>query len=1309
VTFNRGDTASGSYAWQIGASYVTLTTATSVKHPAVAQSWGKVTGANVGIVMNGDNVGCRISRCEILGNGGEGINIYSATEWTVENCLVRANGEYGIFLNFANGGVIRNCTVASNAISGIFYYYSDAALLNNIITADGVNRYAVYLANGASLTASDYNLFSTSNGAALGYYNSNQATLSEWRTATGRDANSLTGDPLFVRPLTGDFHERSTAGSYHGGAFSNDPANSPALDSGRDTDNVGIELAPHGNRINMGAYGGSEQASKSPSGVGNAAPTISISSPGQGAAFILPASIVAEVGDLDGRVNSVEFFHGGTNLIATAVTNPFAATWTGGAPGGTYTLTARATDNLGLTAISSPITVTVFGPPAIATQPQGVSVPEGATINLTVSAYGTAPLLYLWVHNETILNDGGRISGATAATLTITNVSTNDTGNYSVIIDNDYGSLLSQPAMVAVHQIVGLEAALDTPGRSWGTSSNSVWISQTNVTHDGIDAAQSGAVTNGQSSWMETAFHGPGSVSFWWKVSSRTNRNFLKIYVGTNEAARLHGEIDWQYRIIPLPEGEQMVRWSYDRTLAPLDGNQDRGWVDEVTFAGGPPLGIAAFSLNSATYSVTENAGELRITVLKNPENGTGTVSYATADGSALASVSGGLGDYQSIIGNLSFASNETTKIVIIPINDDPSFEGDQQFTFQLSASPGVGALAMPSNAIVTIIENDPPSTTNSVLSRLNPGAVPPHDGQLRVFLEPTNVGGQWRLAWESVWRHSGDVISLLPTGNYEVEFRPVAGFSPPERTTNAIVAGQPNPPVTNRYAVSGTPALGSIRVQILPALVAQNGDLAYRGQWRLQGDTNWHDSGFLQTGVPTGDWVVECKTVSGWITPAPRQVILVAAQDTAISVAYLVADASTGTEPAVVQFPDATVPLNNAPPSPWTGQLLSDVGYGSGTAVKRRVVLTAAHVVFDDATLTYVTGVRWFFQHYKGEFEASPQTPRGWYAFSGYAAARTNDASPGISSPASQNLDVAALYFLEDAGRGGQSGYLVSEPDQTEWVTAPALKTLLGYPAEVVSDINRGKVHATYPGNISFDPITSRLFGTSAIRGYPGMSGGPLCVQLSGVFYPAAVYLGGSGQTIVRAIDGAVATLINRADLTANTGDNNTGGGVVQLAAGGGILFAPGYFQIIVEPPEAVSAGAGWRILELTNALFFNDNAATYELPPATYTVTNQPIFGFLTPSNWQLAIVGNQTAIVTNRYVSLAPRAAAPVWSNGTLGLRFSTPAGQRYAIEGSTNLVNWTPLVTNTVTANGLLSFTVTNLTSPPRGFYRARLLP
>jgi hypothetical protein len=509
---------------------------------------------------------------------------------------------------------------------------------------------------------------------------------------------------------------------------------------------------------------------------------------------------------------------------------------------------------------------------------------------------------------------------------------------------------------------------------------------------------------------------------------------------------------------------------------------------------------------------------------------------------------------------------------------------------------------------------------------------------------------------------------------------------------------------------VNGSPQYGTLAAMLLPSSLVNQANVDLRAQWRIQGDANWHDSGF-QTNLAVGDYIIEFKSVTDWVTPAPRFATVFPDQATSFSVAYLIAETSGSTLPSLIQFSDATTAVSQQPPFAWTGQLLSDSGYGSGTVVKRRVVLTAAHVVFDDANFSYVTKVRWFFQRYKSEFEPPAQIARGWYVFGGYAGARTNDNSPGISSPTSQNLDVAALYFYEDAGRGGQSGYLVSEPGGTEWLQASAQKVLIGYPVEVVSDNNRGKLHATFPGNLNFAPVTNRVFSTASIRGYPGMSGGPLCVQFTNnTYYPAAVYLGGSAQTIVRAIDGAAADLINRADLTANTGDNNTGGGVVNLTPGsGGSLFMPGNFQIILSPPEAIAAGAGWRITQLTNLTYFSDNLATYALPAAAYTLTFRPVFGFLTPSNRPLQVVGNQTAVLTVSYTNLAPRATAPVFSNNTLNLTFTAPVSQRYALEWSTNLINWQPLATNNVAADGVVRFTDSNVPVRSRTFYRARLVP
>jgi hypothetical protein len=91
----------------------------------------------------------------------------------------------------------------------------------------------------------------------------------------------------------------------------------------------------------------------------NQSPTVSLTSPSNGASFTSPAkiSLAATAADTDGRVTRVEFFNGATRL-GEDTTAPYTGQWNVGAAG-SYTLTARATDNTGATTTSSPVTITV--------------------------------------------------------------------------------------------------------------------------------------------------------------------------------------------------------------------------------------------------------------------------------------------------------------------------------------------------------------------------------------------------------------------------------------------------------------------------------------------------------------------------------------------------------------------------------------------------------------------------------------------------------------------------------------------------------------------------------------------------------------------------------------------------------------------------------------------------------------------------------------------------------------------------------------------------------------------------------------
>jgi len=78
---------------------------------------------------------------------------------------------------------------------------------------------------------------------------------------------SITDDPLFIDPDNGDYHIRSERGRYwpRFDIWVLDNVTSPCVDGGDPDADISNEPMPNGGRINIGAYGGTAEASLSPS------------------------------------------------------------------------------------------------------------------------------------------------------------------------------------------------------------------------------------------------------------------------------------------------------------------------------------------------------------------------------------------------------------------------------------------------------------------------------------------------------------------------------------------------------------------------------------------------------------------------------------------------------------------------------------------------------------------------------------------------------------------------------------------------------------------------------------------------------------------------------------------------------------------------------------------------------------------------------------------------------------------------------------------------------------------------------------
>jgi len=138
--------------------------------------------------------------------------------------------------------------------------------------------------------------------------------------------------------------------------------------------------------------------------------------------------------------------------------------------------------------------------PTITAHPQSVTVAAGATVTLSVSATGEAPLSYRWI------SGGDVMTGATNAVLTISNASRCDAGTYKAIVFNPYGFVISKPATVTV-EMPSLPIITNQP------------LSQT--------------VSAGSTVTLSVGYSGTGPFYFQWR------RNGINLANATNSALTL--------------------------------------------------------------------------------------------------------------------------------------------------------------------------------------------------------------------------------------------------------------------------------------------------------------------------------------------------------------------------------------------------------------------------------------------------------------------------------------------------------------------------------------------------------------------------------------------------------------------------------------------------------------------------------------------------------------------------------------------------------------------------------------------------
>jgi len=152
--------------------------------------------------------------------------------------------------------------------------------------------------------------------------------------------------------------------------------------------------------------------------------------------------------------------------------------------------------------------------------------------------------------------------------------------------------------------------ALDNCELEFTTGGDEAWFGQTEVSYFGGDAAQSGAITHNQVSWMQTVVEGPGLLSFWWKVSSEGSYDFLRFYINDLQKNLISGNIDWQLREYFIPEGTHTLKWAYTKDGSVSQG-QDCGWVDNLIFTVVDPPSVVTAEITDINSTTATGGGNV--------------------------------------------------------------------------------------------------------------------------------------------------------------------------------------------------------------------------------------------------------------------------------------------------------------------------------------------------------------------------------------------------------------------------------------------------------------------------------------------------------------------------------------------------------------------------------------------------------------------------------------------------------------------------------------------------------------------------
>jgi hypothetical protein len=169
----------------------------------------------------------------------------------------------------------------------------------------------------------------------------------------------------------------------------------------------------------------------------------------------------------------------------------------------------------------------------------------------------------------------------------------------------------------------------------WQHGGQIAWSIDATIPFAGDFSAKSGAIGNLNKSELiiELELITSDNISFWRKISSEADYDFLRFYVDGSLITDWSGELDWEEESFAINPGTHTIKWVYEKDIN-TTGGADAAWLDNIVFPA-----------TATILNINPRCSDLMMRIYPNPAN---KAIYIATENAAITDVK-----ISTLIGNI--------------------------------------------------------------------------------------------------------------------------------------------------------------------------------------------------------------------------------------------------------------------------------------------------------------------------------------------------------------------------------------------------------------------------------------------------------------------------------------------------------------------------------------------------------------------------------------------------------------------------------------------------------------------------------